>query len=79
MGPVGLAGNPLGIKQRHGAGLGGHGHLHVKETPRGVGGVHLQLDGCLRVQGQPEEGEKSNCGNTHAFDSINGLADVRVR
>ena len=51
-----FAGDPFGIEQGHGAGLGGHGHLHVNETARGVGGIHLQLDGSLRVKAQRKQG-----------------------
>jgi hypothetical protein len=43
----------------------------VEEAARGVGGVHLQLDGSLRVQRQGKEGEESKGGDSHSFDSIN--------
>jgi hypothetical protein len=72
-----LAGNPFGIEERHGAGFGGHGHLHVEEAPRGVGGVHLQLDRRLRVQRQ-ESSEKSNGGESHSFDSSNAMSEARA-
>src|ERR1035441_2440628 len=66
-----LAGDPFGIQERHGAGLGGHGHSHMEEAPCGVGGIHLQLDRSLRVQRQSQQREESNGGNTHSFDSSN--------
>src|ERR1039458_2288064 len=66
-----LAGDPFGIQERHGAGLGGHGHSHMEEAPCGVGGIHLQLDRGLRVQRQSQQREESNGGNTHSFDSSN--------
>ena len=74
-----FAGNPLGVEQGHGAGFGRHGHLHVKQAPRRVGGVHPQFYRGLRVKAIKHTRERNATRkNTHYFNSINALPDARV-
>src|ERR1035441_1782885 len=60
-----LTGYPLGIEQRHGTGLHGHGHAHVEQAAGGIRGVHTQLDRGLTIKRcagncQPDEHRDSH-------------------